>query len=528
MTNSQDVGLAGSQGGESGLLLAMSDMFKAFGETKALNGVDISIATGEIHALAGENGSGKTTLIKGAAGVVKPDSGRIVWKGGNISVANPIAAQKLGISTVFQETLFAAEQSVIDNVYMGMDGILLRKHGKTAELAGTKEILAKLGAEYIDVHAPLWALTLAERQLVTIARAVVRPWSLLILDEGTSALDSNQRDRLFDYLRASRNEGKSVLFTSHRMDEIEVLADTVTVLREGKTVLHDETKSLSPNIILAAMAGRDISTADDARPQREPKSAKLGKPALSAQRPSSDPSQTAETLTIHEGEIFGLAGLEGQGQNEFLKSLAGLVKGRAGQVVAHGEDGQDTEVKSFDQARKLKIAYVPQDRKQEGLFFSRSTLDNFSLGMLPDIVKLGFVSAKNLRKRFDEYVPVVKLLAHNPNNLIGTLSGGNQQKVLLARWLATEPKVLLLSDPMRGVDANTKAELHTLLRRLAEQGLAIVLLSTEVMELLALCDRIAVFHEGNVECVLDGTSATNTDIVAAMFGHANEMEGAAK
>ncbi len=507
-------------------LLEVTGLYRSFGETRALDDAELVVQPGEIHALAGENGSGKTTLIKILSGVIRADRGTVLWEGRPIAPSSPAAAQRLGVSTVFQETLYAAEQNALDNIFMGMDHTFRRTHGRVEEQRIALEVLAALGAPGIDVHAPLWSLSLAERQLVTIARAVVRPWRLLILDEGTSALDASQRDQLFDYLRGERANGRSVLFTSHRMDEIESLADTVSVLRIGGTVFRSATSATTPQRILAEMAGRELSAAEN--PVRAQRSGTLGAAAVTAPAPgmTGESGESVETtLTVHAGEIFGLAGLEGQGQAEFAKALAGLHRYAEGRVVVHQPDGRDREVRNYGAARRLGIAYVPLDRKAEGLFFSRSTLDNFGVALLRDLSRFGFVNGRALRRRYDEYVPVVRLKANRPGDLIGTLSGGNQQKVLLARWLATGPRILVLNDPMRGVDANTKEELYALLRQLADDGLAIVLLSTELLELIALCDRIAVFHGGAVEQVLEGAEATQTEIVAAMFGHRAGDEG---
>jgi ABC-type sugar transport system ATPase subunit len=437
---------------------------------------------------------------------------------------SPVAAQRLGVSTVFQETLYAAEQSVVANIFMGMDHVFRRTHGPREEAARAREVMSLLGAPDIDVRSPLWSLSLAERQLVTIARSVVRPWRLLILDEGTSALDSHQRDKLFEYLWQARAEGRSVLFTSHRMDEVESLADAITVLRGGSTVLRETREGFTPHRILTAMAGREAAGAGGRRAGGSvPRDAR---PAITAADVALTGAGASRTITVHEGEIFGLAGLEGQGQAEFASCLAGLRQPASGSVVVHLPDGGSSVLRSFAAARRLGIAFVPQDRKREGLFFTRSTMDNFGVGLLAGLSRFGFVAQRRLKELFGEYAETVRLQAHDPSLTIGALSGGNQQKVLLARWLATKPRVIVLSDPMRGVDANTKEELYAVLRRLADEGVAIVLLSTEILELLGLCDRIAVFHQGGVDCVLDAATSTDTDIVAAMFGHRLEAGSA--
>jgi len=510
------------------VLLELTGLSRSFGETRALVSASLAVKPGEIHALAGENGSGKTTLIKVLSGVLRADSGELRWAGRLARFPNPASAQSAGISTVFQETLVAPELSVRDNIVLGTDGVFRHRRTARDERLVAAQALNELGLEGLDLNRALWTLSLAERQIVTIARAIIRPWQLLILDEGTSALDTTQRDRLFAYLRRARAEGRSVLFTSHRMDEVAQLADTVSVLRLGETVARLAMAETSPRQVLVLMAGRrsvDRALAASEHPRVEPHPvAREGTrvPVLRIQDLALRRGASTMALAVDRGEILGLAGLEGQGQVDLAECVCGLQRPASGAVLIADGSGTWRAVRNFGDANRRGIAYVPRDRKQEGLFFSLSTLDNFSLTLMRELNHIGVIRPSVVRLRYGEYAELLHLKVRHSSDPVGTLSGGNQQKVLLARWLSTRPQILVLNDPLRGVDANTKEELYQLFRKLAADGLAIVLVSTEILELLTLCDRIAVFHDGGLQAVLPAARTTDTDVVAAMFGHAIE------
>ena len=395
-----------------------------------------------------------------------------------------------------------------------------RTHSPAAEYEQAAAILDELGLRGIELDRPLWSLTLAERQIVTIARAMVRPWKLLVLDEATSALDARQRDRLFAALRAARERGRSVLFTSHRMDEVTQLADSVSVLRLGATVGRSRIAETTPREILALMADEEEVNASsrESRPER----ARSAEPAATPVLRVSDLTLSVDgeplSISIARGEILGLAGLEGHGQLEFVEALSG-VRPLAGDAVSVADAaGGWHPLRRARDARRLGVAYVPRDRKHEGLFFPLSIIDNFSLAMLPSASRLGIIRRRIVRARFEEISRRLRLTRRRQSDLVGVLSGGNQQKVLLGRWLATDPRILVLNDPLRGVDANTKQDLYALFRELAAEGLAIVLLSTEILELLTLCDRIAVFNRGGLRTVLAAEDASEALVIAAMFG----------
>jgi ABC-type sugar transport system ATPase subunit len=515
-------------------LLVTTAVTRSFGNTRALIDASMTLARGSIHALAGENGSGKSTLIKILSGIVRPDGGTITWLGHNASFRRPSQSQAAGIATVFQETLVVPELSVRANIFIGTDGIFRYGRSAKSEREDATAVLNAIGLGEIDLERPLWSLTLAQRQLVTIARSVVRPWQLLVLDEGTSALDSDQRDQLFDYVRGCRDQGKTVLFTSHRMDEIQSLADTVTVLRLGETVARLPIADAPPETVLGLMAGRHAAEVAltgqqnaDNKSSAETATAALKSPRRLVASVKDVRLQRAApivNLEIAAGEILGLAGLEGQGQGEFSDVVSGLRTPSQGSFQVYDGAGKAHAIHGERAARKWGVGHVPKDRKTEGLFFSRSVFDNLAISVVPKLSVAGFLRRGALKRTFDEYAELTHLKYGAASDGIGTLSGGNQQKVLLARVLATRPRLLVLNDSLRGVDQNTKHEVYALLRQLADEGLAVVMLSTEIVELLTLCNRIAVFHEGGVSAMLDGTTARETDIVGAMFGHTAEEQ----
>jgi ABC-type sugar transport system ATPase subunit len=522
--------------------LDIRDLSRSFGETRALRSATLRVAAGEIHSLAGENGSGKSTLIKILSGVLRPDGGTLTWEGDvKQHLSSPAGAQAMGISTVFQETLFAPEMTVRDNIFLGTDRLFRYGRHKGAELEAGRQALSDLGLDGLDQDRPMWMLSLAERQLVTVARAIIRPWRLLVLDESTSALDAHQRDRLFDYLRDARSQGKSVLFTSHRMDEVLGLADRITVLRQGTTVATMAVAEASRRGILGHMSGRadtaGIVSAEPVtrleadrqaagQPGAPARAQAAGTPVLRAAELTLRPSSRPISLQVRTGEILGLAGLEGQGQVEFVECVTGLRKPVSGELTAQGAGGQLQPVRHYSGANRLGIRYVPRDRRHEGLFAPLSVFDNFAITLWSDFNRFGVLRRQQARKRFGAFAESSRLVSASPARAISTLSGGNQQKILLGRWIAMRPRVLVVNDPLRGVDANTKEELYGLFRRLAADGVAIIYLSTEITELLTLTDQIAVFHEGSVVAMLPSQTSSDTDVVAAMFG--DEHPGAAR
>jgi ABC-type sugar transport system ATPase subunit len=495
-------------------LVATRNLRRSFGETVALADCSFEVEPGEIHAVVGENGSGKSTLIKILSGILRQNAGELRWQGAVANFRDPRAAQNAGIATVFQETLVLEARSVRDNVVLGLDGLLKRRARPGGEIAQVRAALDALGLTTLDTETPLAALSLAQRQGVTIARALLRPWRLLILDEATSALDISARDILFEALRKFRGEGRSILFVSHRMDEILALADRSTVLRSGRSVATLETRDASANKLLALMSTQEEARAAEGDATVKERRA-LGRPAIAMRGVALRPDAPAVDLAVRAGEIVGLAGLEGQGQVAFLECVAGLRRPLRGTV----ETGAGP-IQSFAGAARAGVAYLPRDRKTEGIFAPLSVLDNLTISSLRRFSRLGVVRATPRRAAATRVTAQTRLAQGRLDVPIATLSGGNQQKALIGRLLATEPKALVLNDPMRGVDLGAKQDIYDVLRQFAAQGGAVLLLSTELAELCLLCDRVAVFHEHALFATVEGDALDAQTLIAAMFGQA--------
>jgi ABC-type sugar transport system ATPase subunit/ribose/xylose/arabinose/galactoside ABC-type transport system permease subunit len=467
-------------------LLAIEGVTKSFGPTVALRDCSLDLRPGEVHALMGENGSGKSTLVKILSGVHRPDGGLVRIEQRPLRAHSPRAAVAAGMATVFQEVQCVPGQSVFDNLWLGTDGMLRRAGPPQAERRGkARAVVAELlGGEPGDalLNAPAGSLSLSERQAVAICRALLREPKVLILDEATSALDVATRDRLFTVVRTLTRAGGAVLFISHRMDEVTEIADRVTVLRSGESVATlNSGEARIGRLVELMTGGEQLVQPEAAAADSDP----LGAVVLETGR-----------LRLRAGEIVGLAGLEGQGQDEYLRAL------RSG--AAEGQPA--------------RIAYVARDRREESIFPPLSIRENFTAATLRADTRGGLISARHAAARFAPYIDRLKIRLGRDHDAITTLSGGNQQKVVIARALASDPAVLLLNDPTRGVDIGAKRDIYALLRELAAEGMAIVMLSTEVDEHLELMDRVLVFRDGRPQAELRRDELSRSAIVREFFG----------
>ena len=476
---------APSRASATTLLLTVEDLAKSFGPTQALRACSLELRAGEVHALMGENGSGKSTLVKILAGVHRPDRGRIELAGRPVAPRGPREAIGSGVATVFQEVQCVPAQSVLDNLWLGTDGVVRRARGAGLEpeerRARAGQVLTELLGTCPDLDAPAGSLSLSERQALAIARALLRRPKVLILDEATSALDVATRDRLFEVCRALTERGGAVLFISHRMDEVEQIADRVTVLRSGESVGTLEHEQADIATLVHLMTGGEALVQSEATERPEP----------------GDVVLAGAGLNLRAGEIVGLAGLEGQGQDAYLRALRALAEGGT------------------------RVAYVARDRREESIFPALSIRENFTASTLRQDARAGLISTARARARFDEYRDRLKIRLGKDGDAITTLSGGNQQMVVIARALAGDPQVLLLNDPTRGIDIGAKHDVYALLRDLAASGIAIVMLSTEVDEHLELMDRVLVFREGGPAAELDRERLSRATLVTEFFGPAD-------
>jgi ABC-type sugar transport system ATPase subunit len=457
-------------------VLGTLGLTKAFGATRALTNCSIALRPGEVHCIVGENGSGKSTLVKILSGVQRPDAGEITLAGNRFPCfASPRKAAAAGIATVFQEVLVVDARSVVENVWLGIDGVLRANTPNTERRARAEETLTALLGTAPPLNLAVERLSLADRQACCLARGLVRDPKILILDEATSALDLATRDRLFGLIRELTARGTAVVFISHRMDEIAEIGDRCSVMRSGETVATLDRTEASPNELIRLMTGADHLTADAGeRPHRTPGEVVLDVPGL----------------RLRAGELVGLAGLEGHGQDGFLKSLRGI----AG------------------------AAYVARERGAESLFESKSVRENFGLATMDQDRSGPLLRPARTRARLSQYVERLKIRLGGPDDPITTLSGGSQQKVVIARWLASHPRVLLLNDPTRGIDIRTKRDLYELLLELTTEGIAVVMLSSEVDEHVELMDRVLVFREGEIATELPRSELSRQSLIEAFFG----------
>jgi len=501
------------------VLVRVEHLAKAFGATQALKDCSFELRAGEVHALVGENGSGKSTLVKVLSGVHVPDSGRVEIAGAEPHLRNPKTAQEHGIVTVFQEVLVAEARSVLENVWLGADSTWRARVSTREKRRRAREALAELLGRPVDLSTPMEDLSLSERQSCCIVRALLRRPRILILDEATSALDVATRDRLFTLVARLAADGVGVIFITHRMDEIEEIGDRITVMRSGETVANLERAAWTPRELVRLMTGSD-DLESIGRLEKASAASRRGAPVLTVRGLKLRPDGRPIDLEVRAGELIGLAGLEGHGQNEFLEALWGE-NVIAGEIVRRLDDG-DVVIRSPLHAADCDVAYVPRERSLDSLFSWMTIRENFALPTLDQDSRFGWLSPRKSRRRFATYVERLRIVLGSPEDAITTLSGGNQQRVIIARWLAFGPRILLLNDPTRGIDIGAKNDLYALFGALASENLAIVMLSTELDEHVELMDRVLVFREHELFRELDRSELSRDALVAAFFGQSGE------
>ncbi|MET8892986.1 sugar ABC transporter ATP-binding protein [Streptomyces albogriseolus] len=475
-------------------LLSMSGITKSFPGVRALDGVDLDVQAGEVHCLLGQNGAGKSTLIKVLAGAHQPDTGTISWRGDDVTLRSPIAAMRLGIATIYQELDLVEHLSVAENVHLGHEptaaGFVVR--GRAAR-ASTAELLKRLGHPEIDPGRLVGDLSAAHQQIVSMARALSHDVRLIVMDEPSAALDPDEVDNLFRIVGDLTAAGVAVVYISHRLEEIRRIGDRVTVLKDGRAVARGlPAKSTPTSEVVSLMTGRNVEYVFPSRPTAPPAA---GEPVLTVENLSRRGEFAALDLQVRPGEIVGLAGLVGSGRSEILETIYGARKPDTGRVLVEGKPLRPGSVRA---AVRAGLGLAPEERKAQALLMLESVTRNVSVSSMSRFARAGWIDRGAELGAARAAVRELSLRPDNPDVPVRTLSGGNQQKAVLARWLLRGCRVLLLDEPTRGVDVGARAELYAVVRRLADEGLAVLLVSSEVPEVLGLADRVLVLREGTV------------------------------
>ncbi len=495
---------------DSQTLLHMSGISKHYGGVRALENVSFEARRSSIHALLGENGAGKSTLIKVLSGVVQPDSGTIELEGKPVRFANPTEANDAGIACIFQELSLLPDLTVADNIGITRPPRRFGLIDHRAQRRMAEEALARVGGENIDPSSTIRELPLSRRQMVEIAKALARDPKILILDEATSALTAADVEKVFTMLHRLREEGMSIIYISHRMHEIAELADTCTVYRNGRTVETFEAGTKSDNAIVEMMIGREYESVFPPKSDNKPNS----EPVLKVRDFSWQGELNGIDLDVRPGEIVGLGGLDGQGQRQLLLGLFGTLIGTTGTVEIAGK-GVTLSSPKKAKSDEIGMALIPEDRKGEGLMLPMTVRENLSFAAVEQVSRFGVVNLGAEERAIDEMVGLLKIKSDGIDGPVGALSGGNQQKVVIAKWLMTKPRIILLNDPTRGIDVGTKQEIYQLLQRLAADGAAILFYSTDYDELIGCCDRVLVMYAGTVVRTLSGDQLNETNLVSA-------------
>lgn len=496
-------------------ILRVEGISKAFPGVQALDRVDFEAYAGEVMALVGENGAGKSTLVKILSGVYKRDSGRIYFEGKRVEIQDPYHAQLMGISTIHQELMVTPNQTVAQNIFLGRE---IRRRGILGALGfvdkremerRAKELLERVGAD-IPPDELVKNLSVAQRQLVEIAKALSFKAKVIIMDEPTSALGPEEVEKLFEVIKQLKEQGIAIVFISHRLEEVFRIADRITILRDGKLVGYMSREEATPDKVIYLMVNRPIG--DMFRKEEVVR----GEPILEVKNLSSDVVKNV-SFTLYKGEILGIAGLVGSGRTELVRLIFGADPKKSGEILI---EGKRVEINSPEDAVKLGIGLVPEDRQNQGLILKMSLRENIGITIIKKILKfLNFVDKIKLTRISEDFVRRLNIKTPSVFEKVLYLSGGNQQKVVLSKWLASEPKILILDEPTRGIDVGAKAEIHAIMSQLAKSGISIIMISSEMPEVLAMSDRILVMSEGKIVAEVPRREATQEKIMAYASGN---------
>lgn len=496
-------------------ILKMTGICKTFPGVRALSNVDFQLRAGEIHALMGENGAGKSTLIKVLTGVERLDSGKILLQEKEILARSPLQAQEMGISTVYQEVNLCSNLSVAENIFIGREPITGGRIDWKKINSKAEKALARLDM-HLDVTQPLDAYSVAIQQMVAIARALDISAKVLILDEPTSSLDDHEVKKLFEVMRKLKSEGLGIIFITHFLDQVYEICDRITVLRNGELVGEYEIGLLPKVQLVAKMIGKvfdDLSTLNkdkEAVAQTDKKAS-----FVSAKGIGHTGTIKPFDLDINKGEVLGLVGLLGSGRTETARVIFGIDRADSGELIV---EGKKTIIASAADAMKHAFAFCPENRKTEGIIADLSVRENIILALQAKRGVRRYINRKEQERIADEYIRLLNIKTSGKEQLIKNLSGGNQQKVILARWLVTQPSLLILDEPTRGIDVGTKAEIQRLIIRLASEGIAVMFISSELDELLRCCHRLSVIRDGSKVAELTGSELDEKAVLRTIAG----------
>jgi len=497
-------------------VLEASSIRKAFAGVEALKDVSFELRAGEVHALIGENGAGKSTLIKIMTGALEADTGSLTVFGNELRHNDPSIARALGIAAIYQQPSLFTHLSVAENIAWALE--TARPWRKIRWKARRQRALELLHCSGGNIHPERLAasLSMPEQQIVEIAKAIGADAKILITDEPTASLTDREVERLFSVIRTLRSQGVGIIYISHRLEEISAIADRVTVLREGHTVATRNAREVRREELIELMVGRPIASVFPKRAVAM-RDVAMGEIAMELRNVSSAAAGLRDvSLSVRRGEILGLAGLVGSGRTQLAETIFGLTPADSGEILIGGEF---VRIPSPGRAIQLGIGYVPEDRREHGVILEMPIAANTSLANLSAISRWGWIDDGQESELAQRYIGLLRIKTASAQMAAGALSGGNQQKVALARWLAIEPKVLILDEPTQGVDVGSKSEIHRLMLDLAERGLAIIMISSELPEILGMSDRVAVMHAGRIRGVLSRQEATEQKILTLALGH---------
>jgi ribose transport system ATP-binding protein len=492
-------------------LLQLQRINKTFPGVQALKDVTMTVVPGEIHGLLGENGAGKSTLMKILNGVYRADSGSILWQGSPIEIHSPQDAQHSGISMIHQELALVSYLDAGKNIFLGREpgGLIPGTVNWRRMYADAQRIIDDLGLD-IDVKRPVRFFSLAQQQMIEVAKALSLDARLIIMDEPTSSLTDREVETLFNQMRALRNRGVSIIFISHRLEEIFQICDRVTVLRDGEWVATSSIHALTTDTLIKYMVGREVDQIF------EPRTGKISDEVILEVRDLNRGDRVRNiNFRLRRGEILGIAGLVGAGRTETLETIFGAHPASSGQIVV---DGKPVAIRRPDQAIKHGIGFVTEDRKGQGLFPAMTVALNIVITRLGELVRAFLVNRRAVNSLADDFITRLDIRTPSAQQQVQNLSGGNQQKVIISRWMTLNPRVLMLDEPTRGIDVGAKHEIYRLMRHLAAEGVAIIMVSSELPEILGVSDRVLVMHEGRIAGEFDPKQATQDDLMTAATG----------